>query len=298
MINTIKITLMALILWLPLAAYAEKIDRTIDVSANGRINIEIMDGKITVEGWDKPQVRIVGEAPTDDHNFKFEARGTTTIIEHAGEHGFWNQRHGGGSYASLTIYAPRNSSFRLDSTSADYVLKNIKGQVRADTMSGNISLEGGVDSIDLESVSGNLRVTGASGRLNLSTVSGTIETDGDADQFEAQTVSGDIRAHIGSSERLNLESVSGNINLKVELSEKARLDADTVSGNIEIELGTAPINASFEIETGPGGDVTNLLSDHKAKDNSSFSGSMQFKLGDGDSSVNLETMSGTIRLDR
>jgi DUF4097 and DUF4098 domain-containing protein YvlB len=165
-------------------------------------------------------------------------------------------------------------------------------------MSGDISLEGGVGSIDLESVSGNVTVTGSSGRLNLSSVSGSIRADGDAEQFEAQTVSGNIRARIGTSSRINLESVSGDIDVRVNLSESARLDADTVSGDIEIEFGSAPINASFEIETGPGGDVTNLLSDHKAKQHFSFSGSMRFKLGDGDSSVNLETMSGTITLAR
>lgn len=296
--NTIKLTLLTLILSVSLAAHADKIDRTIDVETNGRIDIEIMDGKIVVEGWDKPQVRVVGDVPINGNNFKFETRGSDTKIEHTGEHGFWNKRGGGGSYANLTVYAPRNSSFRIDSTSADYVLRDINGQVRADTMSGDISLEGGVGSIDLESVSGNVTVAGSSGRLNLSSVSGSIRADGDAEQFDAQTVSGDISAHIGTSNRINLASVSGDINLRVNLSERARLDADTVSGDIEIEFGSAPINASFEIETGPGGDVTNLLSDHKAKQNFSFSGSMRFKLGDGDSTVNLETMSGTIRLDR
>jgi DUF4097 and DUF4098 domain-containing protein YvlB len=296
--NTIKITLFTLILSVSVAAHADKVDRTIDVETNGRIDIEIMDGKIVVEGWDKPQVRVVGDVPINGHNFNFETRGSDTKIEHTGEHGFWNKRHGGSSYAKLTIYAPRNSSFRIDSTSAGYTLKNIKGQVRANTMSGDILLEGGVGIIDLESVSGNVSVEGSSGRLNLSSVSGSIRADGDAEQFDAQTVSGDIRARIGTSNRINLESVSGDISLIVNLSERARLDADTVSGDIEIELGSAPVNASFEIETGPGGDVTNLLSNHKAKQNFSFSGSMRFKLGDGDSTVNLETMSGTINLDR
>lgn len=295
--KTIKFTLLTLILSVSVAAHADKIDRTIDVETNGRIDIEIMDGRIVVEGWDKPQVRVVGDVPINGHNFNFETRGSDTKIEHTGEHGFWNKR-GGGSYANLTVYAPRNSRFRIDSTSADYVLRDINGQVRADTMSGDISLEGGVGSIDLESVSGNVTVAGSSGRLNLSSVSGSIQADGDAEQFDAQTVSGDISANIGTSNRINLASVSGDIILRVNLSERARLDADTVSGDIEIEFGSAPINASFEIETGPGGDVTNFLSDHKAKKNFSFSGSMRFKLGDGDSTVNLETMSGTIKLDR
>ncbi len=294
----IKLTLVLITLSVSMESMAEKIDRTLEVEANGRIDIEIMDGEITIEGWDKPQVRVVGDVPINDHNFTFETRGSDTKIEHTGEHGFWNRRHGSGSYADLTIYAPRNSSFRIDSTSAEYILKNIKGQVRANTMSGDISLEGGIGSIDLESVSGNVIVDGASGRLNLSSVSGDIRADGVAEHFDAQTVSGDIRARIGESDRINLESVSGNIDVRLTLGEDARLDADTVSGDIEIEFDSNAINASFDIETGPGGEVRNLVSDHKAKKEFSFSGSMRFKLGSGESSVNLETMSGTIKIDR
>jgi DUF4097 and DUF4098 domain-containing protein YvlB len=296
--NTIKLVLIIIALSVSLAAHADKIDRIITVETDGRIDIEIMDGRILIEGWDKPQVRVVGEVPISGHNFIFETHGADTKIEHTGEHGFWNKRNGGGSYAKLTIYAPRNSSFRIDSTSAEYVLRDVNGQVRASTMSGNISLQGGIGSIDLQSVSGNVTVEGSVGRLNLSSVSGNIRADGDSDQFEAQTVSGDIYARIGTSNRINLESVSGDIDLKVNLNEKARLDADTVSGDIEIEFGSAPINASFEIETGPGGEVSNLISDDKAKQNFSFSGSMRFKLGNGDSTVNLETMSGNIKIDR
>ncbi|MGK0375491.1 MAG: DUF4097 and DUF4098 domain-containing protein YvlB [Arenicella sp.] len=296
--NLIKLALLPLILSVSLVAQADKIDRIVEVEENGRINIEIMDGIIVIEGWDKPQVRVVGELPLKGHNFSFESNGSNTKIEHTGEHGFWNKRTGGGSYADLTIYAPRNSSFRIDSTSAEYLLKGIQGQVRANTMSGDISLEGGNGSVDLQSVSGNVIVTGSSGRLNLSSVSGNIRADGEAEQFEAQTVSGDIRARIDSSNRINLESVSGDIDVSVKLGQRARLDADTVSGDIEVEFDSGPINASFEIETGPGGSVNNSLSDDKAEKSFSFSGSMRFTLGSGDRTISLETMSGSINIDQ
>lgn len=296
--NMIKQTLLGLTFLVSMAAHADKIDRTLEVKKNGRIDIEIMAGKVLIQGWDKPQIRVVGEAPLNDHNFTFETDGSDTKIEHVGEHGFWNSRRSAGGYADLTVYAPRNSTLRIDSISAEYILKNIEGQVRANTMSGDISLEGGVGTIDLESVSGNVAAEGSSGRLNLASVSGNIRADGNAEQFEAQTVSGNILARIGTSNRVNLESVSGDINLRVDLTNNARLDADTVSGDIEIEFESNSINASFDIETGPGGEVKNRVSNHKAKKEFSFSGSMRFKLGDGDSSVNLETMSGTIKIDR
>jgi DUF4097 and DUF4098 domain-containing protein YvlB len=295
--NYMKIALLSLSFLAPAISLAEDIDQILDVESDGRINIDVMDGRVTIEGWDKPQVRIVGKAPINEHNFTFKTSGSNTKIEHTGEHGFWNSHRGRGS-ADFTVYAPRNSRFRVESKSAEFMLKNINGQVRANSMSGDIMLQGGRGSIDLQSVSGNVIVNGASGRLNLASISGNIEADGSAEEFEAQTVSGNINARIGKSNSIDLASVSGDIDLNVFLAEDARLDADTVSGDIEIMFESETINASFDIDTGPGGDVRNRLSDHKPKKEFSFSGSMRFKLGNGDSSVNLETMSGTIEIDR
>jgi len=293
----IIILLAGLALSISSIADAEKIDRTLDVQEQGRIIIDVMDGDIEVKGWDKPQVRIVGDVPINEHNFTFRTKGGRTVIEHSGEHGFWKSRRSG-SHAELTIYAPRMSSFRIDGTSAAYVLSNIAGQVRANTMSGDIELDGGTGSVELESVSGDVVVKGASGRLNLSSVSGDIEASGKAQQFDAQTISGSIRAEIGKSSDVKLESVSGDIEVLLELAQSARLLAGTVSGDIDISFDSDTISASFDIETGPGGDINNKISNHKAQSDFSFSGSMRFTLGDGDSSVNLETMSGTIEIDK
>ncbi len=278
-------------------AEAEKIDRTLDVEKQGHIDIDVMDGNIIVKGWDKPQVRVVGDVPINDHNFTFNTKGDRTRIEHSGEHGFWN-RSRSGSYAKLTIYAPKSSSFRVDGTSTGFELQDISGQVRVNTMSGDIELDGGTGNVELESVSGDVMVKGASGRLNLSSVSGDIEASGQAQQFDAQTVSGSIRAEIGRSNDIKLESVSGDIEVLLELADNARLLAGTISGDIDINFDSDDINASFDIETGPGGEIENKISNHKTKSNFSFSGSMRFTLGDGDSTVNLETMSGTIEIDK
>lgn len=295
--NVILILLAGLAITMSNIVQAEKIDRTLDAQEQGRVDIDVMDGSIIIKGWDKPQVRVVGDVPINEHNFTFKTKGDRTKIEHRGEHGFWN-RSRSGSYAKLTIYAPRNSSFRVDGTSTGYELHNIAGQVRVNTMSGDIELDGGTGSVELESVSGDVIVNGASGRLNLSSVSGDIVASGKAQQFDAQTVSGSILAKIGKSNDIKVESISGDIEIQLELAEDARFLAGTVSGDIDVNFDSDAINASFDIETGPGGEIENNISNHKTQSNFSFSGSMRFTLGDGDSTVNLETMSGTIEINQ
>ena len=280
-----------------LVAHAERIDQTLSVEPDGTIKIDVIDGDVSVIGWDKPEVRVVGDVPNADDQFVFKTNGDSTRIEVESEHGYWGRGKHGGS-TSITVYCPADSNVRSDGASASFSIKGVKGSVDVSTMSGNIDLEGGDGKVELESVSGDVTVNDAKGRLNLASVSGDVVANVIASFFDAQTVSGDITAEIGTSDSVELESVSGDIDIKFSLSNDGRLDADTVSGDVEIHFNEDNINASFDLETGPGGDIKNRISDDKSTSVFSLSGSLDFKMGNGDASINIETMSGTIKLEK
>ncbi len=290
-----RILITLLLLGLPLGVYAERIEQSLEADLHGKLDIEIMDGMVELIGWDKPMVQIQGEISGKIDNFVFERKGNTISIELTGKHGYWGHRKD--DKVDITINAPRQSQVRADGHSVSFDFKNLVNSVRANTMSGDIELAGGNGRIDLESVSGDVVVNGASGRLNLSSVSGDIDANASATNFDARSVSGAIEASIGMAERVELETVSGDIDVRLGLADNARLDADTVSGDIDLHLENQKLNASFDIETGPGGDIKNRLSDDDPSSRSIFSGSLEFRLGDGNSTVKLETMSGTIKLD-
>ena len=79
--NVIIILFAGLAIAMSSAAEAEKIDRTLDVQEQGRVDIDVMDGSIIIKGWDKPQVRVVGNVPINEHNFTFKTKGDRTKIE-------------------------------------------------------------------------------------------------------------------------------------------------------------------------------------------------------------------------
>ena len=83
-----------------------------------------------------------------------------------------------------------------------------------------------------------------------------------------------------------------------ELLEDGRVDAETVSGDIDLEFSSSTVNAWFEINTGPGGDIRNELTQDRP--DSSFIGAeeIQFKSGDGSATVEISTMSGTVSLQK
>lgn len=288
----ILITLFLLIA--PFGVYAERIEQSLEADLKGELDIDIMDGRVKLIGWDKPMVRIDGQVSGKSNDFVFERDGDSIRIELSGKHGFWGNRRDGN--VDLVISAPHQSKVTAEGHSVSFDFSDLVSSIRANTMSGDIDLEGGRGKIDLESVSGDVTVNGASGKLNLSSVSGDIQANATAKHFDARSVSGDIDANIGMAERVELQTVSGDIEVRLGLDIDARLDADTVSGDIELNFENDKLNASFDIETGPGGDIKNRISGDQVAGRSVFSGSLEFKLGDGDARVNLETMSGTIEL--
>jgi hypothetical protein len=69
-----------------------------------------------------------------------------------------------------------------------------------------------------------------------------------------------------------------------------------VSGDIVLKFKNKTVNARFDLDTGPGGDIENSITNDRP--DSSFIGSeeISFTSGNGDGSVELNTMSGTIEL--
>ncbi len=291
-----KTILTLLLLCLAFNANAERVDKTLEVDRDGDIRIEVIEGKVVVEGWDKPSVRVTGQVP-DIENFVFKTGGDDTLIEVESKHGFWGG-HKRGGYAKLTVYAPKQSKIYTEGASSSFVITGMNSSVSASTMSGDITLEGGRGKVDLESVSGDVTALNSTGKLTLASVSGDIEAKVKSKFFEAQSVSGSIEADIGEADHVELETVSGDIEANLFLMKSGELDADTVSGDIELKFLNDNLDASFEIDTGPGGDIRNLITDDKQTKSFAFSGSMEFKVGKGSASVEIETMSGTVRIEK
>lgn len=289
------VTIVCLFL-LSLPAVADNFDQTLKVSKPGVITVDVHTGEVEVIGWNKSEVRVVGDLPKRGEGFEFVTKGNDVRIETSGDSGFWGRKYNNGN-TDFKIYCPIGSSIRAEGTSTSFSIKGISGSVDVTSLSGNIDLQGGSGKVDLESVSGDVSVKDAKGKFNLSSVSGDVVADVLATIFDAQTVSGNIDAEVGTSERIDLESVSGDIDITFAFGDHARLEANTVSGDVDLMFTNNDINATFDIETGPGGDIRNRLSEHKSINSFSMSGSLQFKLGSGEGSINIDTMSGSVRLE-
>lgn len=274
----------------------KKIDETLSVGPGGKISIDVVRGDVQVETWDKSAVRVTGELDDATKKFIFEADENDAHIKVKIDDSFFKHNWGSGG-SDLTVYIPESSSLEASGVSTDYDIDGIQGGVTLGSVSGDIDAQNISKKIDLNSVSGDIKISDSSGKMTVESVSGDVEVDGKAQHFDVHSVSGDIEADIGFTELVDLASVSGDINLLFELSDDGRVDASTVSGDIHLTFGNNKINAQFDLNTGPGGDIVNRITKDRP-DTSSFIGSesIRFKSGNGSAVVEVETMSGSIEI--
>ena len=289
-------SMLGLLATLPSAA-AESVSETLDVEPDGKVRVSVVRGEVEVHGWEKNQVRVTGELDDATEEFIFKTDGDDTVIKVEIDDGYWDKKWNT-SETDLVIHIPEPSRLIVSGVSTDVDVNKIRGGVELNSVSGEIEVNDVAEKVNVETVSGDVRITNSWGKMKVSSVSGDIDTDGKAVYFDAQSVSGDIEAVIGESEIVELTSVSGDIELKFSLMDDGRVDAETVSGDIELQFKNEPVNAYFEINTGPGGDIRNSITQDKPE--SSFIGAeeIQFKSGDGSATVEISTMSGTVSLEK
>ena len=218
-------------------------------------------------------------------------------------------------YADVEVQVPnrdlgatfRNRIGRLDG-------RGIRGTIRYDTDSGDISVDDGRGAIVADTGSGDVKIAGLRGTARCDTGSGDCDLrDIEGDELKADTGSGDITVRGGKVRRLTGDTGSGDIRaLDVDLEEfKAdtgsgdvelqarsvarltRVKADTGSGDVVLRLGP---NASFEAFADQGsGDIVNRYSDAQPIiKNKELLG---YKRGSGAIRIVVDTGSGDLTLD-
>ena len=280
------------------AGAATPIDLQHAASADARVEIHNVRGRVDVRGWDRNEVVAKGSlgegakaaiTGSDDH----------LVIRIETEEGNWSWwGHSGPKEDTvITVNVPKGAAIDVNTVSADIDVDGIAGarEMEVESVSGDQRVRGDAERVDLASVSGDVDLESASRNLSVETVSGDIEAKGvsgriDAesvsgriyleatkvDDMSAATVSGDVELRTGAlgTGRIKVESMSGEVNLSVPADMSARIEAESFSGSITSDFGTVE-----EEEHGPGS-------------------SLSATAGKGEAQITLESFSGDVTLRR
>ena len=199
----------------PVSDETEKFSQSYPINANGRVNVSNVNGSITVEGWDKNEVKLEYTKVADskerlaDVEIRIELKPEYFSVET--DYGNWTSRNGNrwknGSKLNVEIHmmVPRGA-----------VLNEIQ------TVNGSVAVSNFVNSTRASAVNGSVNATNIRGTARLSTVNGEVVAD--FDQLE-------------SGSKISLETVNGKVNLLLPSDANATIKADSLNGNITNDFG-------------------------------------------------------------
>ncbi len=279
----------------PAAIAQQQINKRASVAANATVEVSNVQGSVEIAAWDKNEVELNAELESSKDELEFEATERYVRIEVERPHG----HHGDSDEedAILTLHVPKGARLVIDTVSADITVSGVRGEQSLQSVSGEVQTQAYDAPVTASAVSGEVTVTGNGGKSAVSTenVSGTSTVTGVRGSYKGEVVSGEIHATIAAAERIEVNSVSGDIELGAELTPTSRLDMESVSGGISLRL-KPPVNADFDVETFSG-DIENCFGP-KARDTSKYTpgSELNFTQGNGGARVEMQTLSGEIKI--
>ena len=224
------------------------VEETRALAADGRFELENVNGRITLRTWSRDEVRIeaergaVTEEMLEDIQIEIEGEGSSVRVK--------------------TRYPKQKGWFMGGNRGkVDYEITVPRGaEVRLKTVNGPVDVEGLSGSIRVESVNGGLDLADIGGEVRAKTVNGSIRADYDrlpgSGHHRFETVNGGIQVALpkDAGGRLEARTVNGSIDcdfpLDVTVKEKRRLEGRFGSGDGRFDLAT--VNGGIDVVAGLG----------------------------------------------
>ncbi len=216
-------------------------------------------GALALNGWDKPEVRIVAKKHAADAATLDQLRVNVEMVDgririRTGvrvRDGFLSLPGGKSAGIDLTVDAPRNVALRAQTWSGDIdatgfragaALSSNGGEVRANDIEGEVRTNAMRGRQHLSSIKGNVEADGVTGDVELDAVDGEL--------IEVKVVEGRITARRIRSPLVRLFSSAGGVVLIGSLRPGGRYELATREGDVKLVLERVPFTLSARAPAG------------------------------------------------
>lgn len=276
-------------------AEARTVQQQVGADPRGEVDVSDVAGRIEITGWDKPQVAVSADLPSDSQHLEVRSdRGRTSIRVSRGAGGVLSW----GGDVRLEVHVPRQSEVNVSGVSADIASHGIAGAQHLQSVSGGIDAELGNGANEVKSVSGSIRLQGSgggSGSLHVTSVSGAVNVANMTGDLEATTISGDLEAQVAAAHSVRVHTTSGDLHLTAGLDRGGTIEAETVSGDERIAASAAS-GFQYEVRTFSG-DIEDCFGQKPERTSEYGPGRrLDGTRGAGDGHVRIKSLSGDVSL--
>lgn len=267
-------------------SYSDTIEERFTFKQTPRLRVRNVSGETTITAAGAPgEIRVVARkrvsASSEDRakrllqnlEVRMEKRGDELVVE---PHLYEQER------GWLDLF--RGKRFRVDFD----ITVPAECAVDAQTVSGELSVEGVRGPLEIQSVSGDVRLEDVQGPMRLKSVSGDVDCRRYVGHLEGNTVSGDVTIAATRLRSTQLHTVSGDIQIEGQLDPRKEHRFKTISGDVELALAEA--DATIEYRTASGDVECELparIARHGRKEYSVI-------IGAGKGHVTVKTVSGDL----
>jgi DUF4097 and DUF4098 domain-containing protein YvlB len=192
----------------------ERFEQTYPLKANGRVSVSNVNGSITLEAWDRNEVKLVAVKTAESKErlaeveIKIDSKPDYFSVET--DYGNYKNR-GWKNHGKLEV---------------DYQLMVPRGAVldEIETVNGSVEASNFANITRVSAVNGAVKATNIRGTAKLCTVNGEVFADFD---------------RLESGSKIALETVNGRVNLTIPSDSNATVKADSLNGNITNDFGLA-----------------------------------------------------------
>jgi DUF4097 and DUF4098 domain-containing protein YvlB len=185
--------------------FQAKETRTFTVTGSPRITINTFDGRVTVHGWDKPEVSYTAVKGSPDEeslkNISIQAQQQGEAISIIAQN---NEQESGTVH--FDVYVPRQSSLHVSTGDGALNLEGVTGQLTLRSGDGPIEVANGGGQLQVNTGDGVIRVIKFDGQVDARTGDGAIALDGNFNSLSARTGDGTISLSVPAGSSFTIET--------------------------------------------------------------------------------------------
>ena len=254
----------------PVVAQDRTTSGTAALSAEGTVVVDNHEGWITIETWDRAEVKYEAVVRPEDDAEHPEAttvrvdRGDDRFVirteydedkENGDDGSFWSNSQNI-MPVEYTLTVPQSASVKVDDHESDIEVTGVGGPVRLDTHDGRIALTDQSGDADIESHDGPIVVENQTGALTIDAHDSDVRLRSVGSRVEIDAHDSDIEAE-GLSGGLEVDTHEGDGRFVfAELTDDVEID--THDGDFTLIL---PTKAGFDLRTDFGDEDADLRAD-------------------------------------
>jgi DUF4097 and DUF4098 domain-containing protein YvlB len=292
---------------------SETITRTVNIGANGEVDLSNIAGNITISrgGGTAATIEVVKTARgTSDADAREMLKLVRVEINERGNRAevrtLYPDRQQRGDRRNInvsthyTITAPAGTRVTARSISGNIGVTDIQGELVLDTTSGHVEVTDAARITTAKTVSGNVTLTRvrAEAGIDASSISGNVVVrDVEARRLSLNSISGNVNIESASCERIDAQTMSGNVVFGGTLAPRGRYDLKSHSGDVRLRVDG---NAGFELDASTfSGTIRSDLpltthAGQTVRGPGTRGRSFRGTFGDGSAVVNATTFSGSV----